>query len=273
MALQLDHLVILVNNLEQAVSDYEAMGFTVTPGGEHTDGATHNALVCFSDGSYLELVAFRQPSPDHRWWRYTATGEGLIDWALLPSRIAHDIDTLQRGKLAYTDAIPGGRLRPDGTAIAWEIALPPTDSLPFLCADVTPRGLRVPVGAARSHANGTLGIAALMIVVNDINASLQAYTTITGSQPASEHTDAPHLPFTETAARMAMLPLGDHTLLVLAEPAPAASATPTEHTLRQILDSRGEGLYAIALRVAQPSDTGRLATERSHGVPLSLVCP
>lgn len=273
MALQLDHLVILVNNLAEAVSDYEAMGFTVTPGGEHTDGATHNALVCFSDGSYLELVAFQQPSPAHRWWRYTATGEGLIDWALLPSRIAADVQTLQQGQLAYTDAIPGGRLRPDGKEIAWEIALPPTDSLPFLCADVTPRGLRVPVGSARSHSNGALGIAALMIVVNDIKASLHAYTIITGSQPANEYGDAPKLPFTETATRMAMLPLGDHTLLVLAEPAPAASATPTEHTLRQVLDSRGEGLYGVALRVAQPSDTGRLPAAQSHGVPFWLVSP
>ncbi|MEI6179461.1 MAG: VOC family protein, partial [Chloroflexales bacterium] len=47
----IDHLVILVGNLAAAVADYEALGFTITPGGEHTDGATHNALISFADGS------------------------------------------------------------------------------------------------------------------------------------------------------------------------------------------------------------------------------
>lgn len=54
----LDHLVILVEELEDAVAGYEELGFTVTPGGEHADGLTRNALVPFADGTYLEIVAF-----------------------------------------------------------------------------------------------------------------------------------------------------------------------------------------------------------------------
>src|SRR4051794_8519489 len=45
----IDHVVILVNDLAATVADYTALGFTVTPGGEHTGGATHNALVVFAD--------------------------------------------------------------------------------------------------------------------------------------------------------------------------------------------------------------------------------
>src|SRR5690349_16737047 len=90
MSFTIDHVVILVQDLDTASADYTDLGFTVVPGGEHTGGATHNALIAFADGTYLELIAFKRPSPEHIWWRYAATGEGLIDAALLPTNIAED---------------------------------------------------------------------------------------------------------------------------------------------------------------------------------------
>ena len=84
MLTRLDHLVILVYDLERAVRGYEELGFTVTPGGEHADGLTHNALVAFEDGSYLELVAFLDPHDprDNVWgWRtFLPVGGGLIEY-------------------------------------------------------------------------------------------------------------------------------------------------------------------------------------------------
>ena len=76
MSLTLDHVVIRVNDLERVIADYTALGFTVQRGGTHADGVTHNALVGFADGSYLELIAFLQPAPERRtaettarrWW-------------------------------------------------------------------------------------------------------------------------------------------------------------------------------------------------------------
>jgi hypothetical protein len=69
---RLDHLVVLVRDLEGAIGDYGVLGFAVTPGGEHADGLTRNALIPFEDGSYLELVAFLDPEDtrDNVWgWR------------------------------------------------------------------------------------------------------------------------------------------------------------------------------------------------------------
>ena len=54
---KLDHVIIAVFELDQAVADYRALGFTTIYGGRHANGATHNALVCFQDGTYLELLA------------------------------------------------------------------------------------------------------------------------------------------------------------------------------------------------------------------------
>jgi Glyoxalase-like domain len=58
---RLDHLVMLVGYLDRAVRDYEELGFTVTPGGEHADGLTHNALIPFRDGSYFPARGLSGP--------------------------------------------------------------------------------------------------------------------------------------------------------------------------------------------------------------------
>lgn len=180
MSFTIDHIVILVEDVAQATTHYTARGFSVTPGGEHTDGATHNALVALADGSYLELIAFKREAPEHRWWRHVARGAGLIDWALLPTDIAADIaDARDRG-VSYSGPIEGGRMRPDGQELRWQTGLPPTDDLPFLCADVTARTLRVPQGAAQHHANGATGIIEIAVAVANLQRSATRYAALLG---------------------------------------------------------------------------------------------
>jgi catechol 2,3-dioxygenase-like lactoylglutathione lyase family enzyme len=180
MIYAIDHVVILVHDLAAATSDYAALGFTVTPGGVHADGATHNALVAFADGSYLELIAFRREAPDHIWWRYVAEGEGLIDVALLPGAIDDDVAAARMRGLDIAGPFSGGRERPDGVRIAWKTARPATPDLPFLCGDVTPRDLRVPTGAARLHPNGVTGIARVLVATRDLAVSAARYRALLG---------------------------------------------------------------------------------------------
>lgn len=181
MSFRIDHVVILVRDLAQASEQYTNLGFTVTPGGEHSDGATHNALVALADGSYLELIAFKRDAPKHRWWRHVARGAGLIDWALLPSDIAEDIAEAAERGVSYSGPIDGGRTRPDGAELHWQTGLPPTDDLPFLCADVTPRNLRVPQGVAQRHSNGASGIGAIAIAVANLSRSATRYAGLLGA--------------------------------------------------------------------------------------------
>ncbi len=68
MSLPLDHVVIAILDLEAAIADYTALGFQVLRGGDHPGRPTHNALVVFADGSYLELIAWKSPAPQERWW-------------------------------------------------------------------------------------------------------------------------------------------------------------------------------------------------------------
>jgi catechol 2,3-dioxygenase-like lactoylglutathione lyase family enzyme len=176
----IDHIVILVSDLDKAVEEWSDMGFTVVPGGEHTGGLSHNALISLADGSYLELVAFRGPVPkDHFFYREGVT-EGLITYALLPSDLEADIAAIRERGLEYAGPRSGGRLRPDGVRIEWQIGTPPSRDLPFLCADVTPRELRVPGGDACVHRNGVIGISMLTISVADLDASVDRYARLLG---------------------------------------------------------------------------------------------
>jgi hypothetical protein len=172
--LPLDHVVFVARDLAAAVEQYRGRGFTVTPGGQHADGITHNALVAFADGAYLELVGFREPAPQHRWWGYARDG-GFADFAVLSDDLDADVAAL--GALVARPGVEGGRIRPDGVTLRWRTALlaPP---LPFLIEDLTPRDRRVPGGAAARHANGTTGIASVVIGCRDLAGAERAFARL-----------------------------------------------------------------------------------------------
>jgi hypothetical protein len=167
MLRQLDHVVLVARDLNTAIADHRRRGFTVTPGGEHADGMTHNALITFADGSYLELVAFRDlgRSLTHRWWKVAADGGGLADFALLSDDLAADSAAL--AELVKSPPKDGGRIRPDDVKLRWRTAVLAAP-LPFLIEDLTARELRVPGGASAEHANGATGIAAVSIGTVDL---------------------------------------------------------------------------------------------------------
>jgi hypothetical protein len=238
----IDHLVILVEDLAAASADYAALGFTVTPGGEHADGATHNALVVFADDSYLELIAFKRQAPQHRWWHHTAAGPGLIDYALLPEDIDEDVAAARARGLSFGEPAPGGRRRPDGQHVAWKTAQPTTPDLPFLCWDVTPRSLRVPTGTARQHPNGVVGVSEVIVSVRDLEASAGHYAALLDAQAA---------PNPEPGR---VFDLGTAAIRLLVSAA----------------ERGGEGPRALKLRVGTGAG-GSLDAARTHGVPIELV--
>jgi len=169
---RLDHLVILVRDLEEAVGDYGRLGFRVTPGGEHADGLTRNALVPLRDGAYLELVAFTEPEDgrDNVWgWRRFLPHEGLVDYCAASEGSRGDIERLRGLGFEVEDLGEGGRRLPNGEEIRWRSASIRQDGrvMPFLIEDVTPRARRVPAGPAADHPNGATGIARLEIFAPD----------------------------------------------------------------------------------------------------------
>jgi hypothetical protein len=186
--IRLDHLVILVRDLELASADYKSLGFTVTPGGEHADGLTRNALVPFQDGTYLELVTFLDPEDptDNVWgWRRFYPREGLIDYCAASDDLDADVRRLASLGFGVEGPENGGRRLPDSTNIRWRSARIRQEGriFPFLIEDLTPRELRVPGGPETRHPNGAIGVSSLEISVPDVDSAANALAALADKAP------------------------------------------------------------------------------------------
>jgi hypothetical protein len=162
---KLDHVIIAVFDLDQAVADYRALGFTTIYGGRHANGATHNALVCFQDGTYLELLAPTGDAPQLGATDFSPLlqhGEGLVGYALLSHDLRGDATALRSRGATLGEVGEGRRLRKDGIELRWRTTEFDGGKSPFLIEDVTPRNLRVPDDIETiTHSNGVTGIAKL----------------------------------------------------------------------------------------------------------------
>ncbi len=251
----LDHIVILVDNLERASRDYASLGFSVVVGGKHADGVTQNALIAFEDGSYLELLHFLSPPPEeHLFARGGQSAEGIIAYALLPDDIEADIARTRHRGLHIRGPVRGGRRRPDGLEIAWQTGRADHLALPFLCADLTPRDLRVPHGPARRHPNGVTGIAVVDILVDDLDEASRLYGALLGdsAEVAREYGQHAH---DAVRFKLARTTLHLHPARNMAE--------------RRRLESHGPGAHALTL-LSTHAEADGLDIERTHGVEIRV---
>ena len=257
----IDHCVILVPDLATGIRDYEGLGFTVIPGGAHP-GGTHNALIAFADGAYIELIAFQDPNATgHRWHRYLASGGGLIDFALGSTDLAADVARLTGAGLPY-EPMDGARARPDGVQLQWRSAsVSPAGQLPFIIEDVTPRGLRVPSGEATRHANNVTGVLSLTIAVGDLAAAKGRFTALLDALPLVER-DNPDL-----RAHTATYVVGQSSLEV-------AQPMDDQSPLAAPLAARGDGPYSACLTADPgPTEARWLDPTAAHGARVQIVAP
>jgi len=140
MTLHLDHVVIYVADLNRAMADYTALGFTVTRGGAHA--RTENALISFADGTYLELLALKpgktrpiirmaarlgliersaEKKTDMYWrlLRWISSGSGIVDWCAGTDDIAATLESWERAGLDHLGHQAFDRTRPDGKIAKW----------------------------------------------------------------------------------------------------------------------------------------------------------
>lgn len=164
----IDHLVVVVKDLAQAAKDYEQLGFTVVPGGQHPVGS-HNVLISFQDGSYLEIIAFYREAVEHRWWEPLRKGERLVDFCFQTDDLRGDTKKLKDAGAAINDPVPWSRKRPDGFELKWLLSLATGNHrgvAPFLIEDVTPRTERIP--QQFNHKNGITGIEQITVAAGEL---------------------------------------------------------------------------------------------------------
>ena len=175
----LDHVVLFIDDLDDAVNTFSSHGFTVTPGG--INGPTHNALIAFENETYIELIALQKPTMrrlfkfmrrsgllrlrslvkidlNNRLFGWFSKPQGFRDICFRATSLEEVSRECQAIGIPLTPIIPFNRHRPDGLTVSWYLAGAANDSEPFFIEDKTPLSLRIPDGAARTHDNGALGI-------------------------------------------------------------------------------------------------------------------
>ncbi len=177
--LALDHVVLVVTNLKLAIAQFQSNGFTVVEGG--TNGPTHNALITFADGTYIELIALRSLATralfrllsmtgllglrrlvkqdfKNRLFRWFAGSQGFSDICFRVTNLDAFQARCAEMQFPMTAISEFRRQRPDGIDVRWRLAGAIDDSQAFFIEDTTPIQYRIPEGKSREHVNGAIGI-------------------------------------------------------------------------------------------------------------------
>lgn len=182
--LRIDHAILVVDELDAAINDFTALGFTVRYGGVHASGATHNALIVFQDGTYLELMAptGRTAQPGTADYSFLfANGEGFAGICLSSDDLDADVAAIRRRGGHLDNPSEGGRVRPDGVHMHWRSSWIDSEPLPFIMQDITPRNLRVTEEIDQmTHENGAMGLVGATIRAGS-DALLKRFDAIFGS--------------------------------------------------------------------------------------------
>jgi len=192
MFTRIDHLMICVPDLAKGVEAYRRMGFNVQPGGVHPGKGTHNAIA-FNEEDYLELLAVRDAAEyaaGSSWGgglpAFIAAGGGIRYVILQSDDLAADVAAMRGRGVDVSDAMDGSRRTPDGKELKWKSAvLGPKNPLPlFFIQHLTPLAERRAAAGAAAHPNGARFLERTYIVVEDLAASVAAYSKVLGvSEP------------------------------------------------------------------------------------------
>lgn len=266
MLTRFDHAVIAVPNLDEGMERYRALGFAVSRGGRHPGHGTENAIIRFGL-DYLELLAVADPREARasgingrgiRALLETHHG-GLAGYALASDDIAADAERLRAFGLPVEGPFGMRRERPDGTVLAWQLAIPGGTPWrrpwPFLIAWETPDAERLAREQPSAQPNGVRAVTELAVAVRDLEAAMALYERGLGLTLLERREHA------NLAAEGAQFAAGQ-TRIVLLAPRDANGDGPVAQALR----AEGEGLFSVRLAAPDLAKTRRALA--AAGVPL-----
>jgi catechol 2,3-dioxygenase-like lactoylglutathione lyase family enzyme len=264
-----DHLVILVRDLDAARNGYARLGFEPAPLGRHSNHlGTGNHCVMLPEGDYFEVLSVLAPTPANEVWRRMLDErEGLHLIVMRSDDVAADCRRLAEAGFTPEPPLAFSRpvSRPDGGSAQASFVV---SRLPgaqtggvavMLCQHDTPELVWLP--ELMDHPNGARGLAALHVVHPDPDAVIPVFEVLCGKDAVSR-TDG------RVTVRTATIPI---------TVAPPRTGEPG-----------GPAPYAMAVRVRDPDAVAaRLAREgipyrvedgavhvppdHAHGVALSFV--
>lgn len=180
----IDHVVVLVRDLDKAQRAWQRMGFTLTPRGHHTIGSQNHCLMFGRD--YVELLAVPRPHPATRHYSdFLANGEGLGGVALATDDAAGLHAGLAGDGIVADAPLDFSRPVQDLGEARFRIVQFPADASPgcrlFACQHFTRELVWRP--EYQRHANGAAEIAALAVVAEDPAAAATSYGKLLAARP------------------------------------------------------------------------------------------
>ncbi len=182
--MKIDHILLRVDNLENAINDFRNIGFKVYLGNNKKN--CHHAMIYFEDGSFLELID-QSKFPRifkflarikilnlfgiifKRFASYCVSKERFLDLAVL----SDDIDSFYEKAENKSKLINMTRKNHLNQNINWKLFAFDKMHLPFVMSEYKPN--RFPENDAYIHKNGVLGIKQIDIEAPNYNDYIQDF--------------------------------------------------------------------------------------------------
>ena len=201
-AVHFDHIVIFVADLNQAIEDFNALGFYVTRGGSH--GFTDNALIAFSNNTYIELLALKpfwhnpiirtaqklgilqwllnkKGTISSRLLTWVTGGRGPVDWVVRTDNLTRLEQAWRDAGLNVLKSETFSRKTESGDKLCWYLGGSNYRDLPILLEDITPYAQRVPA-VTQSHPNQAMAL---------LRVQLNAQNAHSAAERLSQHLNSP----------------------------------------------------------------------------------
>lgn len=251
MLTAIDHIIIGVNNLEQASAQFsQKLGLAVSGGGRHPTGGTANRIIVIGD-TYLELIAVHAPAEAQQsMLDRLAMHEGYLNFVLASDDIEVDSKTIADRGVLIVGPTPGSLRAADGRTRGWSrtnIEHPDlAQHYPFVIQhDSTGEERRFRLAGWTNppeHPLGVTQVRSATIAVADLTEATQRFQHIYGLQPSDT--------FTGEAdgwdAMLVSFPLGGNDqgqCFELAEPLPLSTEVDQEVDYEHLPEPGALGRY------------------------------
>jgi catechol 2,3-dioxygenase-like lactoylglutathione lyase family enzyme len=279
MLTAIDHIIIGVNNLDMAATQFsQKLGLAVSGGGTHPTGGTANRIIVIGD-TYLELIAIHNPTEAQQsMLGRLAIHEGYLNFVLASNDIKADSTAMINRSIPILGPTLGSLRAADGRTRGWfrtNIERPDlAQRYPFIIQhDSSGEERRFRLAGwtiPPEHALGVMQIRSTTIAVANLAEAAQRYQRIYGLQPSDS--------FTGEAdgwdAMLVAFPLGGNDqgqCFELAEPLPLSAEAdqdvdyehlPEPGALARHLEQFGESLCRMTLAVENLDASRRYLDEQ-----------
>ncbi|MGE0716876.1 MAG: VOC family protein [Alphaproteobacteria bacterium] len=183
--LGIDHVIVLVRDLDAAREDYARLGFTISPRGTHSAHMGTGNHTIMLERDYFEVLGVLAPTDANaRWREFLDRREGMSGVALKTDDAAAAAAEMRAIGVAAADPVhfsrpvdlPGG----GKSAAAFNTTQFPPDATPggrmFCCQHLTMPATWIP--SLMTHANTAYGLAEVLLATDDPAGTAAAYARI-----------------------------------------------------------------------------------------------